>query len=120
MGYALYLRCYPKDMTRYFYFLCPFLLLTASFAYSQRADSLSGIADTAKKINKKNAPAFKIGVSYLSNSVFMGRTDTARTPSILPEIKYSLPFGLYFSSKFGFHSEQGNKKAGWRRPCRRL
>ena len=97
-------------MTKYFYFLCPVLLLTASLAYSQKADSLSGISATTKNANKKNTPAFKIGVSYLSNSVFMGRTDTARTPSILPEIKYSLPFGLYFSASLDFIPNRATKK----------
>jgi hypothetical protein len=42
--------------------------------------------------------SFKFGVNYLNNNVFMGRSDTVSTPTILPEIKYTFKNGLFISA----------------------
>ena len=47
--------------------------------------------------NDSTSSSFKFGVSYLSNNVYMGRTDTATTPAIIPSVKYTFKNGIYFS-----------------------
>jgi len=77
-------------------------------AFSQ-SDSTTTVAaaDTATTAAaKKNS--FKIGVDYLSNNVFMGRTGIKNIPIISPDIKYALKCGLYFSGSMDFLPD--NKK----------
>ncbi len=40
----------------------------------------------------------------------MGRTDTAKTPTIIPEIKYTLKSGIYFSGSLDFIPNRKKKK----------
>jgi hypothetical protein len=54
--------------------------------------------DKTKPDDKSDATSsFKFGISYLSNNVYMGRTDTTTTPVIIPEAKYTFKNGIYFS-----------------------
>jgi hypothetical protein len=46
--------------------------------------------------NKDVVHPFRLGVSYLSNTVFMGRTDSVVTPSVIAQVKYTLKSGFYF------------------------
>jgi hypothetical protein len=80
------------------------LSLTSAAAYCQ--------IDTASRIHQKPKPAakadsasassFKFGVSYMSNNVYMGRTDTVTTPVIVPDIKYTFKNGIYFTGDLFF------------------
>jgi hypothetical protein len=42
-------------------------------------------------------PALKLGINYLSNSVFVGRADTVKTPTLTPFLKYKFQNGIYLS-----------------------
>ena len=87
------IKYYNRILTALIYFL-----FTSAFVYGQNGNPPVTTLDTAKsaKTNKASS-SFKLGVSYLSNSVYMGRTDTVKTPVILPELKYTLKNGIYFS-----------------------
>jgi hypothetical protein len=95
------------------------ILLTISFilvaytAYSQ-TDSLSVPGEKTKPADSsKRTSSFKFGLSYLSNNVFMGRTDTVQTPIIVPELKYTLKSGIFFSGSLDFlPSKKKNKLDG--------
>jgi hypothetical protein len=54
--------------------------------------------DSLKKVTTKKS-SFKIGVNYVSDNVFMGRADSITTPILVPEIKYTLKSGIYFSGR---------------------
>ncbi|WP_295671705.1 hypothetical protein [uncultured Mucilaginibacter sp.] len=53
---------------------------------------------------------FKFGANYLSNIVFMGRTDTAKTPVILPELKYTFSNGIFLSATANYIPQKKKKK----------
>jgi len=81
--------------------LCAFSSTTFT-AFSQNAATpvkadLTAKTDTTKKSSDKK-DSFKIGINYISNNVFMGRADSVTTASIIPEIKYQLKSGIYFSA----------------------
>lgn len=68
---------------------------------------------------KKSAPekdaitepdSFKIGLDYISNNVFMGRTGTTTTPTFAPNAKYGFGSGLYFSGTLDFLPNNKTKK----------
>lgn len=77
------------------------LLFSTSRAFAQTTttedpeDLLDKLANQLKQDKKAS---FKIGVNYLSNNVFMGRADTVRTPTILPEMKYIFKNGIYLAA----------------------
>jgi len=79
------------------------LLLFTFTAFSQTGD-LPGADEKTTPDDKSNAgtSSFKFGLSYLSNNVFMGRSDTVRTPMIVPQVKYALKSGIYFSGSLDF------------------
>jgi len=85
------------------------ILLTAIFllfnytAFSQTG-ALPGTDETKKPDDKAKTEtsSFRFGLSYLSNNVFMGRTDTVQTPTIAPTAKYTLKSGIYFSGTMDF------------------
>ncbi|MDR3694681.1 hypothetical protein [Mucilaginibacter sp.] len=52
----------------------------------------------------------KFGANYLSNIIFMGRTDTAKTPAVLPELKYTLSNGLFFSASASYIFQKKKNK----------
>jgi len=68
-------------------------------AFSQKnfkPDSIISKRDTSKTVSHKTN-SFKIGVNYVSDNVFMGRADSIKTPILIPEVKYTLKSGIYFS-----------------------
>jgi hypothetical protein len=93
------------------------IALTASFlclacsAFSQTG-SLPGSDGTKKPDDKSDdgSSSFKFGVSYLSNNVFMGRSDTTRTPTIIPQVKYTFSNGIYLSGTLDFIPSKKKKK----------
>jgi hypothetical protein len=68
--------------------------------------------DTLKPDDKSKdaSSSFKFGVNYLSNNVFMGRTDTTRTPIILPQVKYTFKNGIYVSGVLDIIPNNKTKK----------
>ena len=77
------------------------LLFSAGSAFAQTTttedpEDLLDKLETQLKQDKK--ASFKIGVNYMSNNVFMGRADTVRTPTILPEMKYIFKNGIYLAA----------------------
>ena len=90
--------------------LTAFFLLFAFTAFGQTPD-LPGTDDKTKPDDKSNdaTSTFKFGVSYLSNNVFMGRSDTVTTPVIAPQVKYTLKQGIYFSGSLDFLPNKKNK-----------
>jgi len=80
-------------------FLPVVLLSFLTFTAFCQTGAMPGADDKTKPDDKSDdaTSSFKFGVSYLSNNVYMGRTDTATTPAIIPSIKYTFKFGLYFS-----------------------
>ena len=87
------------------------LLLIASAAFCQK-DSLAIAIKSKMEDSTKSKPksSFKIGVNYLSNNVFMGRTDSVRVPAILPTIKYTFKSGIYLSGALDILPNSKNKK----------
>jgi hypothetical protein len=87
---------------KFFYVPLFFLLLfSADSAFAQTTttedpEDLLDKLETQLKQDKK--ASFKIGVNYLSNNVFMGRADTVRAPTILPEMKYIFKNGIYLAA----------------------
>ena len=81
--------------------LAALFLFFASNAFCQTG-TMPGPDDGSSKTKTDDksddgSSSFKFGVSYVSNSVFMGRSDTVRTPMLVPELKYTLKCGVYFS-----------------------
>ncbi len=77
------------------------LLFSVGSAFAQTTttedpEDLLDKLETQLKQDKK--ASFKIGVNYLSNNVFMGRADTVKTPTILPEMKYIFKNGIYLAA----------------------
>jgi hypothetical protein len=94
--------------------LCVFLLCFATFRAFCQTDALPG--DDAKpgageKKDKSDASSsFKFGVTYVSNNVYMGRADTVTTPVIVPQLKYTLKSGIYFSGSLYFIPNKPKQK----------
>jgi len=68
--------------------VCVMLFFSLSAAYAQK--------DTS------DAPApkkqfLKLGLNFLSNNVYLGRTDSVAAPTLSPTIKYSFASGIYLS-----------------------
>lgn len=77
-----------------------FLMCVINNAYSKKINSIKSDTTESKKDTSSKAPkkaSLKFGVDYLSNNVFVGRTDTVTTPIITPNIKYTFKSGVYFS-----------------------
>jgi len=95
----------PYFMTPNFYkalLLCFFFgsfYTTYGQVNNHKADSLKATTDTDDTPKKSS---FKISVDYLSNDVFMGRTDTTKTPLITPGIKYTFKSGIFFSGTLDY------------------
>ncbi|ASU33201.1 hypothetical protein [Mucilaginibacter xinganensis] len=88
------------------------LLILASYAAFAQSGTMPGATDKTKPDNKTNdgTSSFKFGVNYSSNNVFMGRSDTVRTPAIIPQIKYTLKSGIYFSGSLDLIPGKKKKK----------
>jgi hypothetical protein len=91
--------------------LTAFFLVFVCAAFGQTPD-LPGTDEKTKPDDKSNegTSSFKFGLSYISNSVFMGRSDTVTTPVIVPQVKYTLKQGIYFSGSLDFLPNKKNKK----------
>ena len=72
-------------------------LLTVLFLFIASATFAQSPDDTDKPDKSDKEASFKFGINYLNNNVFMGRADTVRTPTIVPEIKYAFKNGIYLS-----------------------
>ena len=57
-----------------------------------------------------NQSSFKFGISYLNNNVFMGRSDTVRTPTIIPTAKYTFANGIYLSGNLYYITNRKKNK----------
>jgi hypothetical protein len=75
--------------------ICIFLF-SASYTYAQ--------TDTTN-----TQPGLKIGIGYINNSVYLGRTDTVRTPTITPNLTYIFGNGIYLSGALDYIT---NRKSG--------
>lgn len=86
-------------------------LIFAISAFSQTGP-LPGADEKIKPGDKSNdgTSSIKFGINYSSNNVFMGRTDTTRTSSIIPQIKYTLKSGIYFSGSLDIIPGRKKKK----------
>ncbi|HTD41928.1 MAG TPA: hypothetical protein VK671_14970 [Mucilaginibacter sp.] len=68
-----------------------------TFAQTTETEDVSDLLDKLEKEKPEKKASFKVGVNYLSNNVFFGRADTVRTPTILPDIKYTFKNGIFIS-----------------------
>ncbi|WP_428330159.1 hypothetical protein [Mucilaginibacter sp.] len=86
-------------------------LFFAGSAFSQTGN-LPGSDGKVKHDDKSTdgTSSIKFGINYSSNNVFMGRTDTIRTPTIIPQIKYTLKSGIYFSGSIDIIPNRKKKK----------
>lgn len=85
-----YLSAICFAMSRYYYKLFVFVLLTAigGSAFSQTLPDTTGNAEKS---------SLQIGADFFSNNVFMGRTSRKALPVISPGFKYLFASGLYFA-----------------------
>jgi hypothetical protein len=79
-----------------------FLSAFSAFAQNTSTEDPEDLLDKLEKEKPEKQASFKIGVNYLSNNVFMGRADTVRTPTILPEVKYTFKNGIYVSGTVNY------------------
>lgn len=84
--------------TIYKLFLFVLLSLSVSYTYAQTDTTKKGGTDT---ISTPKAH-FRIGVSYINNSVYLGRTDTVTTAGISPIISYTFQSGIYLAGGLDF------------------
>ncbi|MDO3627974.1 hypothetical protein [Mucilaginibacter sp. BT774] len=79
-------------------------LLTAFSALAQNTttEDPEDLLDKLEKAMSEKQASFKIGANYLSNNVFMGRADTVRTPTIIPDVKYTFKNGIYLSGTVNY------------------
>ena len=89
------------------------LIFLACRGYSQTQPALPGADQKIKpdsKTKDSTSSSIKFGIDYVSNNVFMGRTDTTRTPIIMPSLKYTLKSGIYFSVALDYIPNKKKKK----------
>jgi hypothetical protein len=82
--------------------LLTFTLLGSAYAAFGMTMRDTTKEDTPLKDTVKEKSYFKIGVDYISNNVFMGRTSTVATPTIEPEAKFTFKSGLYVSGSLDY------------------
>jgi len=80
---------------------CAVLFLFATGAYAQK--------DTTEVPVPKKA-YLKLGLNFLSNNVYLGRTDTVNTPTLSPTIKYSFKSGIYLSGAMDIITNKNKNK----------
>lgn len=85
-----------------FFSLLALILLASTSLFAQEANRPDDKSDKKASL--------KIGADYISNNVFMGRSDTAAKPIFAPNITYTFAFGLYLTAAADFiPSRQTNK-----------
>jgi hypothetical protein len=87
------------------------IIILLLFAHSAFGQATAQPDDKTKPGDKSTgaASSFRVSLNYLSNSVFMGRTDSVTTPSIIPGIKYTLKSGIYFSGSLYYLPTKNTK-----------
>ena len=97
--------------TLYTLAVCTFIIMSVLTVFGQTG-TLPGPEDKTKPDDKviDGLSSIKFGINYLSNNVFMGRTDTVRTPVIMPELKYTFKSGIYFSGSLDYIPDKKKKK----------
>ena len=76
-----------------------FLFLTVQTVIAQvKKQDIVVIPDTVKSVEKPKLSYFKPGLTYLSNSVYSGRKDSATISFITPGIEYADKSGFNFSA----------------------
>jgi len=81
-------------MIKHFYFTISTLIFVL---FAGRAFAQTASVDTLGDLKQLKKASFKLGLNYLNNSVYLGRADTAKTPVIEPNLKYTFSSGIYFS-----------------------
>ncbi|MGZ3776619.1 MAG: hypothetical protein ACXVI9_03250, partial [Mucilaginibacter sp.] len=87
----------------------PPLVILLSIICSKTAFSQTAAVDTIGDLKSVKKASIKFGVNYLSNSVYLGRADTVKTPIIEPEIKYTFKNGIYFSGNLEYIPNRASK-----------
>jgi hypothetical protein len=67
-------------------------------------------ASAQSKTDTTGKPDFKIGFSFINNDVFYGRSDTIKTPTIIPLIKYTFGSGIYLAGDLNIVTNRKNNK----------
>lgn len=95
-------------MRKVFYLPLFVILLISVFQTTAFAQTAS--VDTIGDLKSEKKASFKIGVNYLSNSVYLGRADTVTTSVIEPSLKYTFKSGIYFSGNMQFIPNRATNK----------
>ena len=75
-----------------------FVLISLSqIIHAQGIDSTKKVDLTKKVDSTKKKSSLLIGVNYISNNVYLGRTDSVVTPNFNAQVTYTLKSGIYFS-----------------------
>lgn len=78
-------------------FIFTFVLVFSSlWVFAQTSET-----DNILRKEDKSLP-LKFGVNYLNNSIFMGRSDTARMPIVTPNIRYTFKSGIYVAGSLDY------------------
>lgn len=80
----------------------PLFVLLLFIISPKKAFSQTAAVDTIGDLKSEKKASIKFGVNYLSNSVYLGRADTVKTPIIEPEIKYTFKSGIYLSGNLEY------------------
>jgi hypothetical protein len=77
-------------------------------------NALNGLAQSSVSENydkkQEKGSSLKIGVNYLNNYVFKGRSDSVRTAVISPNAKYTFESGFFLSGSVDFVPDNRSKK----------
>ena len=91
--------------------LTAFFILIACSVFAQTGTMPN--TDTKTKPDDKSnngTSSFKFGINYSSNDVFMGRTDSVTTPTVIPQVKYTFGNGIYLSGSLDYIPGRKKKK----------
>jgi len=73
----------------------------------------AGLLIPRKTSNNKKRLSFRVGLDFLTNDVYLGRSDTGRTATFLPAFTYTNKTGLYATSTLYYiPSHHGRKLDG--------
>ena len=100
-----------KPLLKLFFAISLTLLSFTAFCQTGAMPGADDKTGTGEKSDKADASStFKFGITYVSNNVYMGRADTVTTPVLVPQIKYTLKSGLYFSGSVYFIPNKSKQK----------